>query len=135
MHIDPKFDGIAKLYGHEEFNILQNSHILIVGIGGVGTWLSEALARSAVGKITLVDLDDICVSNTNRQLIATEKTYGKMKVDVMRERILSINPNCQVKVIHDFFTERSKDEILSEKYDYVVDCIDSIKNKCILVSE
>ncbi len=135
MDIDPRFDGIAKLYGDKEYETLVNSHVLVVGIGGVGTWICEALARSAVGNITVVDMDDICISNTNRQLVATDSTYGKMKVDIMKERILSINPKCNVHVIHDYFTEKTKDLILDRKYDYVVDCIDSIKNKCILVNE
>lgn len=127
-----RFGGIARLYGVESLNKLLHSHVLIVGIGGVGSWAAEALARSGVGAITLVDLDDICITNTNRQIHAHIDMYGVMKAKAMEKRILSINPQCKVRAIEDFFTADSAPSILDQKYDYVIDAIDSLQNKCVL---
>ena len=129
-----RFGGIARLYGTKGLKNLLNSNVLVVGLGGVGSWAAESLARSGVGKITLVDLDDICITNINRQLPALNQTIGKLKIEVMKERILSINPQCQVITIEDFFTEKTAEEILSHAYDFVIDAIDSLKNKCLLAS-
>lgn len=127
-----RFGGIARLYGVEGLKKLLDSHILIVGLGGVGTWAAEALARSGVGSITLVDLDDICITNTNRQIHAHDSMFGVMKVKAISDRIQAINPQCKVRMIEDFFTESSADIILDQKYDYVIDAIDSLNNKCLL---
>lgn len=129
-----RFGGIARLYGVEGLSRLLNSHILVVGLGGVGTWAAEALARSGVGSITLVDLDDICITNTNRQIHAHDGMIGKMKVRAIAERIHAINPQCKVKAIEDFFTANTAEIILDQKYDYVIDAIDSLQNKCVLAS-
>ena len=99
-----RFAGIGRLYGQTALNTFAQAHVVIVGIGGVGTWVAESLARSGIGQITLIDLDDICVTNTNRQIHATADTIGQSKVAVMAQRILSINPECQVNEIEDFVT-------------------------------
>lgn len=135
MEIKSKFDGIAKLYGEQGAKALLNAHVLIVGLGGVGTWSAEAIARSGIGQITLVDMDEICISNTNRQIHALDGNYGKMKVDALKDRIKLINPDCEVNAIVDFFTKETCEEILNVKYNYVIDSIDSIRNKCLLISQ
>jgi tRNA A37 threonylcarbamoyladenosine dehydratase len=129
-----RFGGIARLYGVIGLQKLLNSHVLIVGLGGVGTWAAEALARSGIGAITLVDLDDICITNTNRQIHAMDNMFGKLKVNAIQDRILAINPQCKVTAIEDFFTADSAEGIFNEKYDYVIDAIDSLQNKCVLAS-
>jgi tRNA A37 threonylcarbamoyladenosine dehydratase len=129
-----RFGGIARLYGLQGLKNLLNARVMIVGLGGVGSWAAESLARSGVGAITLVDLDDICITNTNRQLPAMSGEYGKLKIQVIKERILAINPQCQVHAIEDFFTEASAEAILDQNYDYVIDAIDSLKNKCLLAA-
>lgn len=129
-----RFGGIARLYGVQGLKNLLNSRVLIVGVGGVGSWAAESLARSGVGAITLVDLDDICITNTNRQLPAMSGEYGKLKIKVISDRILSINPQCLVHCIEDFFTASSAEAILDSHFDYVVDAIDSLHNKCLLAS-
>lgn len=129
-----RFGGIARLYGIQGQKNLLNSRVMIVGLGGVGSWAAESLARSGVGSITLVDLDDICITNTNRQLPAMSGHYGKLKIQVIKERILAINPQCQVLAIEDFFTEKTAQAILDNRFDYVIDAIDSLKNKCLLAS-
>lgn len=135
LDYNQRFGGIARLYGAEGLKKLLNAHILIIGLGGVGTWAAESLARSGLGAITLVDLDDICITNTNRQIHAHDKMYGKMKVTATAERIQAINPQCIVHAIDDFFTADSADKILDFKYDYVIDAIDSLQNKCVLISK
>lgn len=136
-HIDfnQRFGGIARLYGTEGLKKLLHSNILIIGLGGVGTWAAEALARSGVGAITLVDLDDICITNTNRQIHAHNTMFGVMKVKAIADRILAINPQCKVRAIEDFFTSSSADMILDQKFDYVIDAIDGLQNKCVLASK
>lgn len=134
MIIDPRFAGIARLYGVQGLDKIQKAHIAIIGIGGVGTWAAEALARTGVGEITLIDLDDICVSNTNRQLHTLEDTIGKPKVDVMAERIRAINPICTVHAIHDFVTRETIPELIHNDLDGVIDCIDSVQAKAALIA-
>lgn len=129
-----RFSGIARLYGDQGLIRLKASHICVIGVGGVGSWAAESLARSGVGAITLVDLDDICITNTNRQIHATTDAIGKMKVHILRERILSINPDCNVRALEDFFTESTASSILDIQYDYIIDAIDSLENKCLLAS-
>lgn len=129
-----RFGGIARLYGVHGLKNLLKARVLVVGLGGVGSWVAESLARSGVGAITLVDLDDICITNTNRQLPAMTGLYGKMKIHAMKERILGINPQCEVHAIEDFFTEKTAAAILDNHYDYVVDAIDSLQNKALLVA-
>ncbi len=124
-----RFGGVARLYGADGLAKLQSSHICVIGIGGVGSWAAEALARNAVGTITLIDLDNVAESNVNRQLHALDHTFGKAKVTAMHERILSINPFAQVHEIEDFVTVENVNVMLSSAYDYVIDCIDDAKAK------
>lgn len=129
-----RFGGIARLYGQAALAKFQQAHVCVIGVGGVGSWAAEALARSAIGRITLIDLDDICVSNTNRQLPALEGNYGRMKVVALAERIRAINPNCQVDIIEDFIGPDNFDEYLARDYDYVIDAIDSVRTKAALIA-
>lgn len=133
-----RFGGIARLYGTQQALWLQQAHFCVVGIGGVGTWVAEALARSGVGHITLIDLDDICTTNTNRQIHATTDTVGQAKVDVMAQRIQAINPDCQVTLVEDFVTPDNLYDMFGNKdqpkYQFVVDAIDSIAAKTALIA-
>lgn len=129
-----RFSGIARLYGQEALARFHASHITIIGVGGVGCWVAESLARSGIGKLTLVDLDDICVTNTNRQLHALHETVGQSKAIVMSERLRAINPEIEVNVRQEFFGQQSAEDILSEAGDFVVDAIDAIKAKCLLLA-
>ncbi|MCL1079344.1 tRNA cyclic N6-threonylcarbamoyladenosine(37) synthase TcdA [Parashewanella spongiae] len=134
-----RFGGIGRLYGQTALMTFYRSHVVVIGIGGVGTWVAESLARSGIGKITLIDLDDICVTNTNRQIHADATSIGQSKVETMAARILSINPECEVKKIEDFITLDNIAELfISKKHggdiDYVVDCIDAVKQKAALIA-
>ncbi len=129
-----RFAGIGRLYGVKALEKFQHSHVCVVGIGGVGSWAAEALARSGIGQITLIDLDDICISNTNRQLHALSGTIGQDKVAVMAERIRAINPECQVHCVEDFVATDNIASLMAAGFDYVVDCIDSIKAKVALIA-
>ena len=129
-----RFGGIGRLYGVEGLRRLAGAHVMVVGVGGVGSWTAEALARSGVGRLTLVDLDDICVNNTNRQLHTLAETVGQQKVDVIRDRALAINPECQVEAISDFFTAETADDLLLDRLDWVVDAIDQTAHKALLIA-
>ncbi|WP_093321344.1 tRNA cyclic N6-threonylcarbamoyladenosine(37) synthase TcdA [Thorsellia anophelis] len=124
-----RFSGIGRLYGFEALNRFNQAHICVIGIGGVGTWIVEALARTGIGFITIIDLDEICLTNTNRQIHATKDTIGLSKVSVMRDRVLSINPECVVTGIDDFICEENMVQLLSLGFDYVIDAIDSVSTK------
>lgn len=130
-----RFGGVERIYGALGADRISKAHICVVGIGGVGSWVCEALARSGVGKITLVDLDEVCVTNINRQIHAITETVGRSKVAVMKERLLQINPQIEVNAIEDFFTEKTKERVLSTKYDYLIDAIDSFNSKLLLIHE
>jgi tRNA threonylcarbamoyladenosine dehydratase len=130
--LERRFGGVKRLYGEAGLNKLQAAHIVVIGIGGVGSWAAEALARNAVGTITLIDLDNIAESNVNRQLHAVDGVFGKAKVTAMRERILSINPFCVVREIEDFISAQNIAAILNFKYDVIVDCIDDAQAKIAL---
>ena len=124
-----RFSGVRRLYGEQGLAKLQAAHICVVGIGGVGSWAVEALARSAVGKITLIDLDNIAESNVNRQLHALDSAFGLAKVTAMAQRIHMINPSCQVHEIEEFITPENVVEMLSAGFDVVLDAIDDAKAK------
>ena len=113
---------------------LLNANICVIGIGGVGSWVAEALARTAIGTITLIDLDDICITNVNRQIHALDGNIGRSKVEAMAERIKQINPACQVHEIDDFITLENIPELITSEFDYVIDAIDSVKEKAALIS-
>lgn len=129
-----RFGGIARLYGQTGLERLQQAHVAVVGIGGVGSWAAEALARSGVGEITLIDLDDICITNTNRQLHALQDTVGHLKVDVLRERLLAINPACVVHAVADFIDSDNLQSLIHPQLDHVLDCIDSLQPKAALIA-
>lgn len=134
-----RFAGIARLYGQQGAQKLQKSHFCVVGIGGVGSWVAESLARNGIGQITLIDLDDICISNINRQIHALTDTIGMSKVEVMSDRLKQINPECQVNIIEDFVTVENLTELLSaqympSQYDYVIDAIDAVDIKTRLIA-
>ncbi len=130
-----RFAGIGRLYGRPALARLHDAHVCVVGLGGVGSWTVEALARSGIGRITLVDMDEVCVSNTNRQLHATAATGGKFKAEVLAERVRAINPECRVKAVCKFFTASTAEEILDgNRPDWLVDAIDGVKNKALLVA-
>lgn len=124
-----RFSGVRRLYGEQGLAKLQAAHVCVVGIGGVGSWAVEALARSAVGKITLIDLDNIAESNVNRQLHAVDGAFGQAKVTAMAERIQLINPACHVHQIEEFITPDNVSEMFSAGFDVVLDAIDDAKAK------
>ncbi|MCX9565276.1 ThiF family adenylyltransferase, partial [Vibrio cholerae] len=99
-----RFGGTRRLYGYNEVDILRAAHVCVIGIGGVGSWAVEALARTGIGELTLIDMDDVCVTNINRQIHAMTGTIGKSKIEVMAERVKLINPECKVNLVDDFIT-------------------------------
>jgi tRNA A37 threonylcarbamoyladenosine dehydratase len=131
-----RFAGVGRLYGRTGLERLAAANVTVIGLGGVGSWAVEALARSGVGALTLVDMDDVCVSNTNRQLHAVEGAGGRAKADALRERVLAINPACRATAIQRFFTASTADAILAAPTppDAVVDAIDSLQDKCLLLA-
>jgi len=133
IDIERRFGGIARLYGPHALERFRAAHICVIGVGGVGSWAAEALARSAVGQITLIDLDHIAESNTNRQIHALGDEYGKAKVLAMAERILAINPLCRVNTIEEFVEMDNLAQLLGRGYDYVVDAIDQARVKAAII--
>jgi tRNA threonylcarbamoyladenosine dehydratase len=134
VNIKRRFGGVSRLYGEQGLIQLQASHVMVIGIGGVGSWAVEALARNAVGQITLIDLDNVAESNVNRQIHALEGEFGKAKVTAMRERILQINPQCIVHEIEDFITPDNVAILLDRPCDVILDCTDDAKAKIALAS-
>ena len=130
---DIRFGGIKRLYGHQQFDWLQQAHFCVIGIGGVGSWAAEALARTGVGQLTLIDLDDICATNVNRQIHALTGTVGEAKVEAMKTRCELINPDIKINVIDDFITLDNIREHI-QGFDYVIDCIDAVKEKAALIA-
>lgn len=129
-----RFGGIGRLYGAAALDRLRPAHVCVVGVGGVGSWAVEALARSGIGELTLIDLDDVCVSNTNRQLPALTAEVGKPKVEVLAERIPGINPECRVHSRVEFFTGSNASELLGVRFDFLLDAIDNVANKSLLIA-
>lgn len=129
-----RFGGIARLYGVNALERFSNAHVAVVGIGGVGSWCVEALARSGIGKISIMDLDEICVTNINRQLHAMDGNIGQQKTDAMAERIHAINPECVVQNIQSFYSERTSDAFFAHRFDFVIDAIDRVKEKSHLLA-
>ena len=128
-----RFGGTARLYSQSSLEILSTSHVCVIGIGGVGSWSAEAVARSGVGRITLIDLDDVCLTNTNRQIHALTETVGEPKVTVMAQRIRQINPDCQVDAIEDFVTAENVRDCISNTFDAVIEATDSIRAKAAII--
>ncbi|MCX8960323.1 tRNA cyclic N6-threonylcarbamoyladenosine(37) synthase TcdA [Erwinia psidii] len=129
-----RFGGTARLYGQSALQRFAEAHICVVGIGGVGSWAAEALARTGIGAITLIDMDDVCVTNTNRQIHALKETIGQAKTEVMAQRILAINPECNVTCVDDFITAENTAELMSGSFTYVIDAIDSVRPKAALLA-
>ncbi|CAB3756065.1 tRNA cyclic N6-threonylcarbamoyladenosine(37) synthase TcdA [Paraburkholderia solisilvae] len=129
-----RFGGVARLYGPAALAAFERAHVAVIGIGGVGSWAVEALARSAIGTLTLIDLDNVAESNTNRQIHALDGNYGKPKVDAMAERIALIDPQCDVRVIEDFIEPDNFGTLLGGGFDFVIDAIDSVRTKTALIA-
>ncbi|MBQ9549706.1 MAG: tRNA threonylcarbamoyladenosine dehydratase [Lachnospiraceae bacterium] len=130
-----QFSRTQLLYGADAMEKLASSRVAVFGIGGVGGYVVEALARSGVGALDLIDDDKVCLTNINRQIIATVSTVGKYKVDVAKERILDINPRCSVKTYKTFFLPETQDEFDFREYDYVVDAIDTVTGKLAIIEK
>lgn len=134
---DQRFGGVQRLYGKSKAEIIPALHICIIGIGGVGSWAVEALARSGVGAMTIIDHDDIALSNINRQIHTLDNTLEQAKVSAMQERVRLINPDCQCHIIDDLLTENNLSKYIAQepdkKFDYVIDAIDSVKHKSALL--
>ena len=129
-----RFGGIVRLYGAEAAERFAAARVAVVGIGGVGSWAAEALARSGIGTIILMDMDELCITNTNRQLHALDSTVGQMKVQVMGERLRHINPAIIVRPIPAFYSAHSAEDLFDCRPDVVVDAIDSMKAKAHLIA-
>ena len=130
-----EFSRLELLIGQEAMSRLTRKRVAVFGIGGVGGHVAEALARSGVGALDLIDKDTVDVTNLNRQIVALHSTIGKSKVDVMKERILDINPECQVQVNQCFYLPETKDDFDFTQYDYIVDAVDTVTAKIQLVME
>ncbi len=128
-----RFVGIQRLYGQVAYQKIINCHICTIGIGGVGSWVVESLARSAVGKLTLIDLDHIAESNINRQIHALDTTLGQAKIQAMSDRIALINPQCETTLIDDHITFDNIETYLNQDFDYIIDCIDQFRIKAALI--
>lgn len=129
-----RFAGVARLLGADSLTRLRQAHVCVVGVGGVGSWAVEALARSGVGRLTLVDGDEVCLSNTNRQLHALDGECGRPKVEVLAHRVRRINPECAVIAECCFFTDRTAARLLEKRFDFLVDAIDRPSQKCLLIA-
>jgi tRNA A37 threonylcarbamoyladenosine dehydratase len=129
-----RFDRIGRLVGDDGMTRLFRSHVMVIGLGGVGSFAVEALARSGVGNLTLVDFDRVCVTNTNRQLQALQTTVARPKAAVLAERAAQINPQCTVRPLATFYQEKNADALLADRPDFVVDAIDNVKAKCHLIA-
>ena len=135
VDFDRRFGGIARLYGAHALQRFRNAHICVIGVGGVGSWIVEALARSAVGQLTLIDLDNVAESNINRQIQALSATIGMAKISALAERIAQINPFCQVHQVEDFVEPDNLEQMICiGKYDYVIEATDSVKAKAAVLA-
>ena len=124
-----RFGGVERLYGRKALDRFKHAHVCVVGIGGVGSWAAEALSRNAIGTITLIDLDHIAESNINRQIHALTSTLGKSKVLAMKERMLEINPMCEIHIVDDFISHENIETLITSHFDIVIDAIDQASIK------
>ena len=129
-----RFGGIARLYGRDGLEALHRAHFVVVGLGGVGTWVAEALARTGVGELTLIELDEICVTNTNRQIHALASNVGRSKNTALAERLLDINPELKIHSVHDFLTQKNLPDLIGKQHHVVIDAVDSSSVKAALVA-
>lgn len=127
------FQRAELLLGNDVMNQIASKRVIVFGVGGVGSWCVECLVRSGIRRITIVDFDSVCASNVNRQLMATTNTIGRVKVEALKERLLQINPDCEVTALQKMFTEETADEFCLDQYDYIIDAIDSLKDKALLI--
>lgn len=134
MEINRRFGGIIRIYGEAAFQRFTASHICVIGTGGVGSWAVEALARSGIGELTLIDLDNVAESNINRQLPALNSTLGHPKIEVLNKRCLDINPDCRIHLVEDFVERDNLDTLIHDGFDYVLDCIDNFRTKSALAA-
>ena len=135
VDFERRFGGIARLYGEAALAHFRSAHVCVIGVGGVGSWVVEALARSAIGHITMIDLDNVAESNINRQIHALSDTLGKAKVAALAERIAQINPFCRVTEVEDFISADNLEEMLgASRYNYVIDAIDNVRAKTALIA-
>jgi len=135
VDFERRFGGIARLYGERALERFRAAHVCVVGVGGVGSWIVEALARSAVGRLTLIDLDNVAESNINRQIQALSTTVGMPKIEALKQRIVLINPYCEVELVEDFIDPDNIPQMIgTDRFDYVVDAIDSVKAKAALIA-
>ncbi|NVJ67035.1 MAG: ThiF family adenylyltransferase, partial [Gammaproteobacteria bacterium] len=128
-----RFGGIERLYGRKALETFLRSHVCVIGVGGVGSWAVESLARSGIGKITIIDPDEVSKTNINRQLVALDSTIGMGKAEVLVERVSQINPDCQITVVEDLLKPENTRELISSEFDYVIDAIDSARSKAALI--
>ena len=112
---------------------IAQKRVIIFGVGGVGSWCAESLVRSGIHQLTIVDSDCVCITNINRQLMATTKTIGQVKVDALKERLLTINPEAEITALQKIFTQETAEEFNLDSYDYIIDAIDSLKDKALLI--
>lgn len=133
MISDPKFNRLRLLLGDDVLCRVMNKRVIVFGIGGVGSWCAESLVRSGICNITLVDADKVCATNINRQLLATTSTIDGVKVEVMKRRLLDINPDAQITALEKRYDESTANEFNLNEYDYVVDAIDSLSDKALLI--
>jgi len=129
-----RFGGTARLYGSMALSALQKAHFAVIGLGGVGSWAAEAIVRSGIGELTLIDLDDVCITNANRQLHGLASQVGRSKVEVLSERFCDINPELKIHPIHDFITRQNFSELIGQQHHVVIDATDAAHMKAILVA-
>ena len=127
------FKRAELLVGSDIMDDIASKRVIVFGVGGVGSWCAECLVRSGIRRITIVDSDRVCITNINRQLMATVKTVGKVKVEALKERLLEISPNCEITALQKIYTEENADEFCLDQYDYIIDAIDSLKDKVSLI--
>ena len=133
MAIEQIFRRTELLLGDEAMSRIAETRMIIFGVGGVGSWCAESLIRSGIRKLTIVDSDRVCITNINRQLMATTKTVGQVKVDALKERLLSINPSAEITALQQIFTAETAESFELDTYDYIIDAIDSLKDKALLI--
>lgn len=132
--VPPQFERNARLFGAEATEKLHDSHVMVIGLGGVGSFAAEAVSRAGIGRLTLIDFDEVCITNVNRQLQATTQTVGKSKAELMAERARHINPSARVEFHHKFFDKNTASELLASEPDLILDCIDNVTAKLFLIA-
>ena len=130
---DAIFRRSELLLGNETMELIAQKRVIIFGVGGVGSWCAESLVRSGIRQLTIVDSDRVCITNINRQLMATAKTVGQVKVEALKERLLTINPQAEITALQKIFTQETSASFDIDSYDYIIDAIDSLKDKALLI--